>query len=222
MMDRRDTLRPYAVMGGTEEPVAGGILAYETFRSRAMMGSLDPDRRLRDGARPVVFFVTDEPGTNDDRAFARTPARWGADYPTRLRTIIDFYRRNEILTFGLIADARTDCATPSVNDLPKCVIQGNGGAFIPITTATDAEISAAMARIVEAVAGATSQFQLDRTPISSTLQVRMDGRMVPRSRHEGFDYDPAARSVVFYGNMFRPRRGSEVVVSYRVWAGSLG
>jgi hypothetical protein len=222
MMDRRDTLRPYPVMGGTEEPVAGGILAYESFRARAMMGALDPDRRLREGARVVAFFVTDEPGSNDDRAFARTPARWGADYPTRLRTIIDFYRRNEILTFGLILDGRTDCAVPNVVDLPKCVILGNGGAFIPITTATDAEVSAAMLRIVESVAGATSQFQLERTPLSSTLQVRVDGRPVPRSRHEGFDYDAASRSVLFYGGMYRPRRGSEVVVSYRVWAGSLG
>jgi hypothetical protein len=46
--------------------------------------------------------------------------------------------------------------------------------------------------------------------------------MAPRSRAQGFDYDPAARSVVFYGSMFRPRVGDPVVISYRVWAGSLG
>ena len=75
---------------------------------------------------------------------------------------------------------------------------------------------------VDAVAGATSQFVLERTPVSSTLQVRVGGRAVPRSRVDGFDYDPAARAVVFYGATYRPRRGTDVVVSYRVWAGSLG
>ncbi len=79
-----------------------------------------------------------------------------------------------------------------------------------------------MTRIVETVAGASSQFRLMRTPISSTLQVTVNGRVAPRSRAQGFDYDPAARSVVFYGSMFRPRVGDPVVISYRVWAGSLG
>ena len=68
----------------------------------------------------------------------------------------------------------------------------------------------------------TEQYQLDRTPSSATLQVRVGGRTVPRSRVDGFDYDAGARAVVFYGPAYRPGRGAEVVVSYRVWAGSLG
>ena len=36
------------------------------------------------------------------------------------------------------------------------------------------------------------------------------------------DYAPGSRSVVFYGSQFRPQTGDNVVISYRVWEGSLG
>ena len=223
MTDRRDTFAPYRFPGGQEEPLAASVISYEALRRRGEQGELDPDRRLRDNATTVAFYVTDEPGSNDDsRFFARDTARWGAAYPERLRGMLEFLHARRIRTFGLVADFRSNCASPNVQDFPKCVILGNGGAFIPITTATDAEVMSAMARIVDAVAGATSQFVLERTPVSSTLQVRVGGRAVPRSRVDGFDYDPAARAVVFYGATYRPRRGADVVVSYRVWAGSLG
>lgn len=218
----RDIYRPYRFAGLQEEPVTAGVYAYEALRARAMAGTLDPDRRLRDGATAVAFFVTDEPGTNDDGALARNSARWGSSYTARLHNVGTFYHDNNIATFGLVNDYRTVCSAENVQDMPKCVILNNGGSFIPITTATDAEVSAAMDRIVERIAGVASQYQLDRTPISSTIQVRVDGRAVPRSRYEGFDYDAQARSVVFYGPMYRPRPGADVVVSYRVWAGSLG
>ena len=79
-----------------------------------------------------------------------------------------------------------------------------------------------MARIVEAVAGASSPFRLTRSPITSTIQVRVRGAAVPRSRSDGFDYDPASRAVIFFGTTFRPAIGDPVVISYRVWEGSLG
>jgi hypothetical protein len=143
---------------------------------------------------------------------------WGAAYnPATLQNIVNYFRRHTILTFGLVPRSTTPCSAAAVADLPRCVVEGNGGAVIPITTATDPEIDAAMTRIVESIAGATSQYVLDRTPITSTLKVRVRGMDVPRSRAEGFDYDGVFRALVFYGDRYRPRMGDEVVVSYRVW-----
>lgn len=88
--------------------------------------------------------------------------------------------------------------------------------------AFEADVDAAMSRIVDAIAGAASQFRLDRSPITSTIKVRVRGMDVPRSRAEGFDYDAASRSIIFFGARYRPMRGDEVVISYRVWEGSLG
>ena len=54
-------------------------------------------------------------------------------------------------------------------------------------------------------------------PITSMIRVRVRGMEAPRSRINGFDYDFASRSVVFYGSTWRPRSGDEVVISYRTW-----
>lgn len=223
-----DTLSPYPFSGSQEEPTAAAVIGHHYLSM--MSGS---PRGFRMGARVVTFHVTDEPGSNDfERYFDMTNAPdtgmpWGTTYNAMtLANIVAYFRRHEILTFGLVPVSMNRCSgagvTPNVADLPRCVIEENGGAVIPIRTATDPEIAAAMTRIVDAVAGATSQFRLTRTPITSTIKVRVRGMDVPRSRSQGFDYDPVSRSIVFYGSMFRPAMGDEVVISYRVWEGSLG
>jgi hypothetical protein len=217
-----DALRPYP-FSGDEQPTAAAVIAHDMFVQRAMRGETNLNRRFRPGALVVTFHVTDEPGTNDFRWFTRavdpnTRMPFGATYtPATQSNIVAYFRRNNILTFGLVPVSPAPCASAPVNDLPRCVIEGNRGAVIPIATATDAEISAAMARIVEAIAGASSPFVLDRTPITSTIKVRVRGVDVPRSRDQGFDYDQASRAIVFYGDRYRPAMGAEVVISYRVW-----
>lgn len=219
-----DRLAPYAFSGGSEEPTAAAIIAHNEFTRRARAGETNPNRRFREGALIVTFHVTDEPGSNDfSRYFAsssdpQTMVRWGATYSAAtLANIVTYFSRNNILTFGLVPLSATARTVANVVDLPRCVIEGNRGAVIPIATATDAEVSTAMMRIVEAVAGASSPFVLERVPITSTIKVRVRGRDVPRSRTDGFDYDGASRSIIIYGPSYRPAMGDEVVVSYRLW-----
>ncbi|MFO0604537.1 MAG: hypothetical protein U0324_15250 [Polyangiales bacterium] len=229
-----DAVSPYAMPGDSETPTYAAVLLHDIFRRRAAMGETNPDRRFREGAQVITFHVTDEPGSNDwGRGFSTRPdpmtgMTWGASYAAGLPNIISYFRRNNVLTFGLVSNTGgagalaagatpVPCSMGREADLPRCVIEGNRGAYIPIATATDAEVSAAMTRIVEAIAGAASPFVLERTPITSTLQVRVRGRAVPRSRSAGFDYDAVSGSVVFYGEAYRPAMGDEVVVSYRVW-----
>jgi hypothetical protein len=248
-----DTFRPYTWTGGStsEQPTAGSILAHFEFNRRTMMGEANAEWRLRPGAKVVTFHVTDEPGSNDYLFF-----RTGTDPQTMARfspmgmydamtvsNIVAYYRRNNILTFGLVPRILNEqpmdtrpvpmCSANDVSYLPRCVIEANGGAYIPlrqITTSTpaatrmafEADVDAAMGRIVDAIAGAASQFRLNRSPITSTIKVRVRGMDVPRNRAEGFDYDAASRSIIFFGARYRPMRGDEVVISYRVWEGSLG
>jgi len=229
-MGGAESLQPYPMAGGTEEPTAAAIVGHYTFKKRGAMGEMNPDRKFRDNAKVVAFLVTDEPGSNDFSRYFQTSTdpetgmQWGNTYNAMvLSNIINYFKRNQVLTFGLVPKMQTACSpTPNVYDLPRCVIEGNGGASIPIETALAAEVDAAMTKIVDAVAGATSQFKLDRSPITSTIKVRLRGSDVPRSRAEGFDYDAVSKSVIFYGNTYRPKEGDEVVVSYRVWAGSVG
>ena len=224
-----DLVAPYRFPGGEEEPTAAAVLAHDIFTKRAAAGETNLDRRFRPGAKVVTFHVTDEPGSNDFSRYFNgrnapdnnTP--WGTVYnATTLANIIGYFQRNSVLTFGLIADMGTMCTAAAVSDLPKCVILGNGGAFIPITTALQAEIDAAMTKIVLAVAGATSQFALTKSPITSTIKVKVRGMDVPRSRMDGFDYNASSKSIIFFGTTYRPQNGDEVVISYRVWEGSIG
>ncbi|MBZ0121148.1 MAG: hypothetical protein K8H88_29400, partial [Sandaracinaceae bacterium] len=216
-----DAYLPFDLGASGEEPVAAGVRVIEELERFASMGSTDPNRTLRPDTQVVAFFVTDEPGTNDDtRFFDNDTARWGTTPEMRIMSAVDFYGTRNVLTFGLVNDYGNTC--PAQQDFPKCTILGNSGAFIPITTATDDEVRIAMDRIVEAVAGAASSFVFERVPISATIRVRVDNVEVPRSRLDGFDYDGASNSIVFRGRTYRPSIGSEVVVSYRVWGGSIG
>jgi hypothetical protein len=103
------------------------------------------------------------------------------------------------------------------------VVQATGGAFY---TPCSSNPGAALQSIVDAVAGAASQYTLLGAPISSTIRVGVirlgqggTGMVddIPRDRDDGFDYDAASNSIFFRGFTFRPRIGDIVVVSYRNW-----
>ena len=236
-----ESASPYRVASGsapsnTESPVGAAVTVHYALSQRARMGETNPDFRLI-GGRVIAFFVTDEPGSamgteaNDwSDYFSRTVdpqanLPWGGtNYNTgTLRNIVSYFQRNEILTFGMVPSfVSRPCTLNDSRDLPRCVIEANRGAVIPIASATDAEVSAAFTRIVDAVAGGTSQFVLHHSPITSTIKVRVRDTDVPRSRANGFDYDPVSRAIVFYGSQYQPHEGDAVVVSYRVWGGSVG
>ncbi len=211
-----DTLSPYPLEGQEEEPLAAGIVTTEAMDRRA---PADPTSRrsFRPDATRAAFFVTDEIGTNDDgRYFSLSPARWGASGPDRVRNTARWYGEHGFLTFGM-ANLFTRAQCPTVENFVACVVIGNGGAYIPLDTALDAEVSAALSRIADAVAGASSEFTLDRPPVSSTLRVAVDARLAPRSRADGFDWNQDAQTLVFRGNTYRPRRGQAVRSAYFWW-----
>jgi hypothetical protein len=213
--DPMDRLAPYPLAGGSEEPVGAGVLSIEAMDARAS----DPDdsRRFRARATRAVFFASDEPGTNDDnRSFSRDPMRWGGSPDLRVASIGNWYREHGILAFGL-ADTFVARACPAVENLIPCVTAFSGGAFIPLHSALDAEISAAISRIVDVIAAAGSEFALPRTPVSSSLRVRIDDRSVPRSRASGFDTDDTGRTVLFHGATYQPRVGQTVRAAFFTW-----
>lgn len=210
-----DLRQPYPLEGGEEEPVSAAVVTSLAMDARG--GDRDDSRRFRAGAQRVAFFVTDEAGTNDDvRYFANDRVRWGALREDRVRAVTRWFGTNGWQTFGM-ANLFSRSACPSTDNFVPCVVTGNGGAYIPISSATDAEVAAALSRIVDAVAGAASEFEVTLPPISASLRVRVDSALAPRSRADGFDYDDAARTILFRGNTYRPRRGQAVRAAYFRW-----
>ena len=233
--DMNKTNDPIGPFGSTsasnanEEPAAAVVRLNDVFKKNAVANVTNADWKWRPGVTKVSFFVTDEYNNDWTRYFSTannpdTGKVWGTPYSaTVLQGIGDYFRQNQILAFGAVpVTATRQCSANNSNDLPRCLIENLGGAWIDINTALDADIAAAMNKLVDAIAGASSQFKLSRTPITSTIKVTVRGVPVPRSRSDGFDYDPASKSVVFYGNTYRPQIGDLVFMSYRVWIGSLG
>lgn len=222
-----DNRRPYRTAAGTgedEQPVGAAVLAYEEFGRRASLMETNPEWTLRNDAVRVAFFVTDEPGTQNDigRFFARNP-RWGATDAQRISNAAAFFRMQNVIPFGLVPDNRVGSAPscPSGSNFAQCVILAAGGAFIPIGIAdareADQAFTQAMSRIVDAIAGAASEFVLPTIPVSTTLRARVGGTLVPRSRQDGFDYEDRARALVFRGVRYRPMIGQDVRTAYFVW-----
>lgn len=211
--DPADTFAPYPLEGQEEEPLAAGVVTTLAMERRT------DARNFRMNATRAAFFVTDEIGTNDDgRFFSRTGSimPWGATPEDRVRNVTRWYHDRGFLTFGM-ANLFSLARCPAVDNFVPCVVTGNGGAYIPLAAVSDAEVSAALSRIVDAVAGAASEFVLTRPPISATLRVRVGDTVAPRSRANGFDWDEPARTIVFRGSTTRPRRGQDVRAAYFLW-----
>lgn len=98
-------------------------------------------------------------------------------------------------------------ALASTHDEEDC--GAPGGAYEQIALLTGgmswaschAPIDEALPAMLETVAGRASRLVVPGKPISSSIRVQLDdGRWVPRSRTDGFDYFPLTRSIAFFGS----------------------
>jgi hypothetical protein len=79
----------------------------------------------------------------------------------------------------------------------------SGGAFLDMCLFRDGE--ALLDRIFEKALAKTSVYKLPRRPISSTLDVYMNRKWVPRSQEDGYTYSPGSNTLVFHGS-YKPAR----------------
>ncbi|MGE4454984.1 MAG: hypothetical protein AB7D92_10660 [Sphaerochaeta sp.] len=70
-----------------------------------------------------------------------------------------------------------------------------------------------MTSIATDAGGASSQFVLTNTPISSTIAVYVNSVAVPRSNTDGWGYNEASNSIIFYGSSV-PSSGATINVAY--------
>ena len=79
-------------------------------------------------------------------------------------------------------------------------------------------LGATLQHIIEGIAASASPFRLAHTPISSTLVVELQTRKLNRSRHHGFMYNAASRSLTF--NHVEYKLGHQAVAAYSRFVGS--
>lgn len=177
--------------GGNER----GLLAAHEALSPELLAA-DNAGFLRDSASLALIFVSDE----DDHSF-------GA---------VEFYARAFHIMKGIGNDRRVIVAA-IVGPTPAGCTGATGAAaagarylsFIDQVGGTKASIcsntfSADLAELGLTVAGLARRFELSREPDWSTVEVRVNGQVVPMSPDQGWRYDPNSLTIYFDGQYVPP------------------
>lgn len=185
-----------------------------------------PNHRLREGAVPLVVWISDE----DDYNFAlpgEFDTFWDADDPRRelaSRYLAARYASHGALACAIVGDAGTaqgGACTPRDPDLNTGADHGLGyldtaialGGVVgsicqpDLTNTLDACLRHAIAR--------TTSYPLGRYPIASAMHVAVDGQLVTRGTHRGWTYEPATNALVFYG--VELAHDAEITTAFHTW-----
>ena len=155
--------------------------------------------RLRDDAVAVVVFFSDEDSTN-----LRPPA----DYASALAA-------QDVLTFAVVGPRPRGCLAIGRG------VARRGESYIQVSEALGGssasicadDLGAPIDEILLAAGGAASRTALAVRPISGSIEVSRPDRLITRSRLDGFDYEPTANTVLFFGDA-SPDVGTQFRISY--------
>jgi len=125
-------------------------------------------------------------------------------------------------TFAIVGDLPNGCVQSTTRDDFE-----PGQGYVEVANATGGEFGSLcgdmtknlqnVARVATALA---SEYGLSNLPASASIRIAIgpagSGRIIHRSRTDGFDYDPVTNRVIFYGDA-RPKDGEEVAIAYRRW-----
>ncbi|MFO0725322.1 MAG: MopE-related protein [Myxococcota bacterium] len=180
---------------GIEEGIEYGVRAIDRAST-----ATDAVARLRPNAIPVVIFVSDEESTN---------LRPVSQY-------IDALHQKNVLAFAIVGPRPRGClavgrGAARVGEAYIEVADALGGLSASICAQ---DLTRPIEEILVAAAGAASLTQLVDQPISGSLEVQLPQSLIPRGRQNGFDYEPAANSILFFGAA-TPPEGTRFRVSYR-------
>lgn len=77
----------------------------------------------------------------------------------------------------------------------------------------DADFGPSMVLMAEKIASLSTQYYLDRTPIESSIVIKVDGVLIPNDAINGWTYDSVANSILFHGDAI-PQQGAIISVDF--------
>ncbi len=149
-----------------------------------------PDETLRADAELFTIIINDEP--------ARGPKRMQAIKTLSSWSTVFSYIPYTLISGGGATICDGSFTGPQDLDPYKKVAAESGGAFLDMCLFRDGKEM--LDRIFEKALAETSAYELARRPISSTLEVFMNGQWVPRSEENGYTYSPGSNTLVFHGS----------------------
>lgn len=210
--------------GGSEHGLSHGYWAVKNHLPRAAGSS----HKIRQGAHLAVIFVTDETaqelkeGEGDffgEQGFLsymdykKTNCQLSPDKQVKLETfiqpLVDLYGGAQA-TVHLIGGICNNACSAEVAFGYQELVNAFGGQTGDVC---QHDLNATLQVIIDTIAASASPRTLQHVPISSTLVVEANGLLLPRSRTQGWVYNPTSTSLTFI-NVQVPK-GAVVVASYR-------
>ena len=210
--------------GTTEHGLATGLKIARLGRGAATAGGT----HIRPDAKLIVVFFSDEQDQGVDHLITQgvpgcNPVEDSmlTDCSVLNEQIAD-YEELGITAFAIVGDmpdgcVSTDTEVGGVADEPGRgylqVAYATGGEFGSVCSS---DLSEPIDSMIRASFGVASSYRLEPQPISHTIRVVVDGTAVALDGADGFGYDAAAQTLLFYGSV-RPELDSEIIVSYQHW-----
>ena len=215
----------------SEYTLTMGIAAID----RALPRADNNAQKIRPDAAVVVIAVTDEVDQFFDETIGNVTATdpitaaQRAQIQAATQPWIDYMRKPEVAAtaFGLYGVPGDVCAPGGGSAQPAQAIHdivtrtgGNGGSIC------QADIPGTPQTIANAVAGVSSGLRLRGAALAPSVQLKhaqtLTGMILtmPRSRANGFDYDPIVNRISFYGGNI-PVTNDRVVIPYFRWKNSV-
>lgn len=217
---------------GNERALTTGLFVLDTTASTSVAG-----HELRSDAKPVVVIVSDEEDNEykietDDQPLngLDTIIGDGAERTALNTRFIDDYNSRDAVIAAIVGDVGT-ANGGLCEPLNKTTGTGAeyGQAFVDVATGTNGvfgnicnpDLERTIIEIINLGIRAASQYQLSKAPIASTIRVAVDSTRLERSRTNGWDYDAASNSIIFFGDLGLTGN-SNIAVAYQMWRRSGG
>ena len=221
---------PPGYEGGDEWGMTNARRAVERHLPRAAPNDPALPRRIRQGAELLVVIVTDEVPQDDDLDYLNAhkgqcalASATATQVQADLAPYLELFKGRSSshpggeavvhliggLCPGECADSRSVDITHGYLDLSRAL----GGQAFDIC---QRDLGPSLQVILEEVLAKGSPLKLPHVPISASLRVTLDGRVLPRSRAGGFVYHAPTNAIVLLG-LGRLEPGSVVTISYAHW-----
>ena len=173
--------------------------------------------RVREGARVLIIMVAD---ADDQKVNTNAAAAAQIDaYETFFRS------RPFAISMGGILCPDGSCGETQLNPhVASSVVNRFGGVLGQLKVLSS--VAPAIDAILDAAIADASPYQVAEDAISASMKVALEAGStagicnvadVPRSRENGFDYDPRTRTVQFFGDCRPIVVGATIALSYRTW-----
>lgn len=216
--------------GGWEPGLEVGLAALRRASPPTAPDEAPDPQRLRSDAARIVIHLSDERDQTVECAACGGCERAEGEPRSCTRpegqAVIDEmvaeYLALDAVSFALVGDLPSGCSQGGSRDDFE-----PGQGYVEVAAATGGQFGSLcgdmqqnLQDVARVATGVSSVYTLSAQPASATLKVAIgppgQGRVVPRSTTDGFDYDAVQNTIVFYGAA-RPEEGDEVVVAYRRW-----